>query len=89
MPEPAHTVQPDAPPPMADVASDPPLLFLAVLWLPAFAVVAWGMMLLFGSKPWEFSNRADAIPVPTPPPLDPPGAPPPEPPLHAPDEPRS
>lgn len=82
MPEPVpHTEQPEAPRSLVTgEATEPPLLFLALLWLPAFAVVAWGMMLVFGSKPWEFRTGGIVIPDPPRPPLDPRSEPPPDPP---------
>ena len=49
MPEPA-TEQPD---PAAD-ATPPPLALTIALWIPVVAVIAWGMMLLVGQRPWEF-----------------------------------
>ena len=67
MDEHAGTEVPDDPPPAIEgEASAPPLLFLLLLWVPVFAVISWGMMLLFGRRPWEFSP--DGIQLPEPPP---------------------
>ena len=65
----ATTEQP-APGPMAPAgeASDPPPMLLWILWFPVFAVIVWGMMLVFGRRPWDFSP--DEIPVPPPAPLE-------------------
>lgn len=66
----AHTEQPEVPPaPITGEASDPPLSFLILLWVPVFAVVTWGMMLLFGRRPWDFSP--DRLPLPDPHPHEP------------------
>lgn len=53
-----RTEQPsEAPTNIVGEASDPPMLFLVVMWVPVFAVVAWGMMLLMGRRPWEFNDN--------------------------------
>ena len=62
MTEQAHTEQPEPVLPIEGDASAPPTLLLMLLWIPVFAVVAWGMMLLFGRRPWDFSP--DRLPLP-------------------------
>lgn len=36
--------------PGVDLATDPPWMFTLALWIPAFAVVLWFMLRLFGGR---------------------------------------
>ena len=47
----AHTEQPDP------VASEVPPAMLFALAVPVFAVMAWGMMLLAGHRPYRFESQ--------------------------------
>ena len=38
-----------------EISASPPILYWT-LWVSVFAVVAWGMMLLFSRRPWEFGS---------------------------------
>ena len=59
-----RTEQPDAPPPAVEGdGTDPSFLFVAALWIPVFAVVTWGMMLLMGRRPWDFSPQSPRDPT--------------------------
>ncbi len=60
MPDNTHT---EEPPPMGEASPMPPLLYWN-LWVPVFAVTVWGMMLLFGRKPWRFDPPEPLIPAP-------------------------
>jgi hypothetical protein len=59
----AHTVL------AAGEASPAPVLLLVILWVPVFAVIAWGLMLLFGGKPYSFEPPDPLVP-PRPEPID-------------------
>ena len=61
MPDNAHTELP-----VGEASPMPPLLYWT-LWTPVFAITVWGMMLLFGRKPWLFKDPDPFLP---PPPLD-------------------
>jgi hypothetical protein len=39
------------------VASPVPPFFYWTLWIGVFAVITWGMMLLFGRRPWDGTDR--------------------------------
>jgi len=53
----------------AGEASQAPTLLLFILWVPVFAVIAWGLMMLFGGKPYSFEPPSPIVP-PRPDPLD-------------------
>ena len=61
--------QTETPPPPSEMGEATPAspLFLFMLWVPVFAVVAWGMMLLFGRRPWELTDPDPLGAVPPPP----------------------
>jgi len=42
--------------PNGEASPMPPLLYVT-LWIPVFAAIVWGMMLLFGRKPWQISEQ--------------------------------
>ena len=60
MPDNAHTELP-----VGEASPMPPLLYWT-LWTPVFAVTVWGMMLLFGRKPWLFEDPDPFLPPPPP-----------------------
>ncbi len=47
---------------MEEISEVPPILYWT-LWVSIFGVVAWGMMLLFSRRPWEFGPRELPEPV--------------------------
>jgi len=56
---------------MEGEASAVPPIFYWSLWISVFAVVAWGMMLLFSRRPWEFGTPDLPEPISEPEPAEP------------------
>ena len=61
----ATTAEP-APPVIEGEATEAPTLLLVMMWLPVFAVITWGMFLIFGRRPWDFSPDQGILPPPPP-----------------------
>ena len=57
MPDDAYTEQP-----VVDATPVPPLME-CIFAVPVFAVIAWGMFLLFGQRPYEFGPSGDIVPI--------------------------
>ncbi len=55
-----RTEQPDDT--LAGEASPPPPVLYWTMWVSVFAVIAWGLMLLWGRKPWLVSEPVHAPP---------------------------